>query len=243
MSRTLIAIPAWNEAETIAEVLRQLKEFHPIKDVVVINDGSTDQTEAIARSEGVRVITHPINLGVGGALGTAFKYASTNNYERVIQLDADGQHRPEFLADLLEASANFDVVIGSRFARGGKFQTTGLRRAAMRIIGWSVSTYTKTKLTDVTSGFRVSGPRAVALFSAHYPVEYLGDTVESVILAAREGLTVSEIPVVMNERAGGLPSQTVFKAGLYTARIFMIILLSIFKSTPPSVQNSKRKMD
>lgn len=235
--KTLVAIPALNEEATIASVLTELKKFHHLTDVVVIDDGSSDRTAEEARSQGVLVIRHPVNLGVGAALGTAFKYAATHDYECVVQLDADGQHRPEFLEHLISHVGETDIVIGSRFAAGGNFNTTPLRRFVMRVIGWTVSSYTRSTLTDVTSGFRISGPRAVSLFSQHYPIEYLGDTVESVVLASREGLTISEIPVTMNERAGGLPSQSVLRAGLYTGRIFMILLLAMFRSTPPIVTN------
>lgn len=235
--RLLVAIPALNEEETIKSVLQDLQKYHSLTDVLVIDDGSADKTAKIASDTGVAVISHAVNLGVGAALGTAFKYAARNNYSHLIQLDADGQHRPEYLSELLKHSTQSDVVIGSRFAGGGSFETTSTRRIAMRIIAWAVSSYTRSQLSDVTSGFRLSGPRAIALFAQHYPVEYLGDTVESVVLASREGLTVSEIPVVMNERAGGLPSQSVFKASFYTARIFMILVLAMFRRTPPSVKN------
>lgn len=235
--RILIAIPAYNEEASLASVLHSLAGHHPLEDVIVIDDGSRDATYEIARTEGVRVLRHAINLGVGAAIGTAFQYAARNGYDCLIQLDADGQHRPEFLRSLVDNVDKSDIVVGSRFAGGGKFRTTAARRAAMRVIAWAVSAYTGSKLTDVTSGFRVSGPRAIALFSQHYPVEYLGDTVESLIFASREGLTVSEVPVTMSERFGGLPSQTVVKASLYTGRIFLILLLAVFRSSPPNVRS------
>lgn len=238
--RTLIAIPALNESESLGRVLDQLQKYHSLVDVVVIDDGSSDNTAEIAREMGVSVIQHPINLGVGAALGSAFKYAKRKGYSSVIQLDADGQHRPEFLESLLSQSSKSDIVIGSRFADGGSFQTTRIRRSVMRIIAWSVSKYTKSKLTDVTSGFRFSGPRAVELFSQHYPIEYLGDTVESLILAAKKGLVIIETPVLMNERAGGLPSQSVYKASMYTGRIFLILLLAMFRNIPSSMRAQKK---
>lgn len=228
--RTLIAIPALNESASLGNVLKELQKFHSLIDVVVIDDGSSDNTAEIAKKLGVSVIQHPINLGVGAALGSAFKYAKLQGYDSLIQLDADGQHRPEFLETLLIQGAQSDIVVGSRFANGGSFQTTWIRRLVMKIIAWSVSKYTKSKLTDVTSGFRYSGPRAVELFSDHYPVEYLGDTVESLILAAKQGLVISETPVLMNERAGGLPSQNVLKASMYTGRILMILVLALVRN-------------
>ena len=147
-------------------------------------------------------------------MGTAFRFAARNGYEALIQLDADGQHRPEFLPALLGAIGSADIVIGSRFAGGGTFESTWARRNVQRIIAWVVSAYARAHLTDVTSGFRISGPRAIALFAEHYPVEFLGDTVESIVLATRQKLTVREVPVVMDERAGGLPSQSILRAAL-----------------------------
>jgi glycosyltransferase involved in cell wall biosynthesis len=237
--RTLIAIPAYNEEASIGAVLEDLKNHHPLEHVIVIDDGSRDATYRIARESGVRVIRHLINLGVGAAMGTAFKYAAAHDYQALVQLDADGQHRPEFLATLLGRVGSSDIVIGSRFAEGGYFRTTLARRTVMRVIAWVVSSYARSRLTDVTSGFRVSGPRAIELFSQHYPVEYLGDTVESIVLAARQGLTVTEVSVAMNERFGGLPSQSIFRAFLYTGRIFLILVLAGFRSAPRSVTTPK----
>lgn len=238
--RILIAIPAFNEEASIAAVLTDLRAHHPTEHVIVIDDGSRDDTANIARKLGVRVIRHPINLGVGAAMGTAFKYAARHDYEGLVQLDADGQHRPEFLSVLLSQIGVADIVVGSRFADGGYFRTTLARRSIMRVIAGVVSAYAGTHLTDVTSGFRLSGPRAIELFSQHYPVEYLGDTVESIVLAARQGLTVTEVSVSMNERMGGLPSQSIFRAFLYTGRILLILVLAGFRSTPRGVINRRK---
>lgn len=233
--RTLVAIPAFNEAASLARVVKDVASHHDLTDILVIDDGSTDATFAIAKATGARVLRHSVNLGVGAAMGTAFQYAARHDYEYLVQLDADGQHRPEFLEALLGDMGDSDIVIGSRFADGGYFRTTLARRTVMRIIAFVVSRYAGARLTDVTSGFRVAGPRAIALFSRHYPVEYLGDTVESIVLAARQGLRVKEVPVEMNERFGGLPSQTIFRAFLYTGRIFLILILATFRTAPPSI--------
>jgi glycosyltransferase involved in cell wall biosynthesis len=233
--RTLIAIPAFNEEASIGAVLEDLREHHPFEHIIVIDDGSRDGTSEIALAAGVRVIRHSINLGVGAAMGTAFKYAARHGYEALVQVDADGQHRPEFLAVLLAQLGSADIVIGSRFANGGKFASTRSRRFVQRVIAATVSAYSKSRLTDVTSGFRLSGPRAIALFAQHYPVEWLGDTVESLILASRQGLTISEVSVTMKERMGGLPSQSIFRALMYTSRIFLILVLASFRSAPRSV--------
>lgn len=238
--RVLVAVPALNEAAVIGQVLASLSAVHPLSDVVLVDDGSRDATASIARSAGARVVSHAINLGVGAAMGTAFKFALQNGYDAVIQFDGDGQHRPENIADLIAALDQADIVIGSRYADGGSFKSSAARRGVQRFIARVVSMYARTRLTDATSGFRIAGPRAVAVFAEHYPVEWLGDTVESIVLATRQGLTVRELPVVMNERAGGTPSQSVFRATLYTGRILFILGLASIRSVPPQLKAARR---
>lgn len=240
--RFLVAIPALNEAAVIGSVLATLAKVHPLDDVVVIDDGSRDDTARIARAAGARVLTHAINLGVGAAMGTAFKFAAREGYEAVVQFDGDGQHRAEHIADLVAATAHSDIVIGSRYARAGDaFKSSAARRGVHRLIARVVSLYARTRLTDASSGFRIAGPRALQVFAEHYPVEWLGDTVESIVLATRQGLTVTEIPVGMNERAGGTPSQSVFKAIGYTGRILFILVLASIRSVPPRLRVLRRR--
>lgn len=211
-----------------------------MNDVLLVDDGSTDSTASIAAASGARVVSHAINLGVGAAMGTAFKFAVQNGYEAVIQFDGDGQHRPENIADLIKALDRADIVIGSRFADGGSFKSSAMRRGVQAFIARVVSMYARTRLTDATSGFRIAGPRAVNVFAEHYPVEWLGDTVESIVIATRQGLVVGELPVVMNERAGGTPSQSVFRATLYTGRILLILGLASIRSVPPRLKAARK---
>lgn len=239
--RVLVAIPALNEEAALGAVLESLAAVHPLADVVVVDDGSRDATARIARRAGARVLSHVINLGVGAAMGTAFKFAVREGYQAVIQFDGDGQHRPEHLGELIAALDQADVVVGSRFAAGGTFKSSAARRGVQRFIAAVVSLFARTKLSDATSGFRIAGPRAVEVFAAHYPVEWLGDTVESIVLATRQGLTVREIPVVMNERAGGAPSQSVFRATMYTGRILLILCLATIRSVPPQLRALRRR--
>lgn len=238
--RVLVAVPALNEAAAIGQVLDSLSSAHSLEDVVVVDDGSRDDTPAIARAAGARVVSHAINLGVGAAMGTAFKFAVRNGYDAVIQFDGDGQHRPEHIAELIAGLSEADIVIGSRFADGGTFKSSAARRGVQRFIAWVVSLYARTKLTDATSGFRIAGPRALEVFAEHYPVEWLGDTVESIVLATRQSLVVKETPVVMNERIGGTPSQSIGKATLYTGRILFILVLASIRSVPPQVKALRR---
>jgi glycosyltransferase involved in cell wall biosynthesis len=238
--RVLVAVPALNEAAAIGQVLSSLSEVHPIADVVIVDDGSRDATADIARAAGARVLSHAINLGVGAAMGTAFKYAVREGYDAVIQFDGDGQHRAEHIADLVAALSTADIVIGSRFAVDGGYKSSAARRGVQRLIAGVASLYTRTRLTDATSGFRIAGPRALRVFAEHYPVEWLGDTVESLVLGVRQGLAVAEIPVRMNERAGGTPSQSVWRATMYTGRILFILGLASIRSVPPQLKAARR---
>lgn len=237
--RVLVAVPALNEAAVIGQVLETLSGHHPLADVVIVDDGSRDDTASIARAAGARVVSHAINLGVGAAMGTAFKFAVRNGYDAVVQFDGDGQHRAEHISELVAALSGSDIVIGSRFG-SGTYKSSAARRGVQRLIARVASAYARTKLTDATSGFRIAGPRALAVFAEHYPVEWLGDTVESIVLATRQDLSVCEIPVEMNVRAGGVPSQSVFRATLYTGRILFILGLASIRSVPPQVRAARR---
>jgi glycosyltransferase involved in cell wall biosynthesis len=234
--KVLVAVPAINESAALGQVLSSISTVHPLRDVVVVDDGSRDATPRIGREAGAHVLSHAINLGVGAAMGSAFKFAARNGYDAVVQFDGDGQHRPEHIAELIGALGDADVVIGSRFAAGGSFKSSAARRGVQRFIASVVSAYARTKLTDATSGLRIAGPRAVEVFAEYYPVEWLGDTVESIVVATRQGLTVREIPVTMNERAGGVPSQSVVRATAYTARILFILGLASIRSVPPHLR-------
>jgi len=241
--RVLVAVPALNEAAAIGQVLNSLSHAHSLDDVVIVDDGSRDATAFIARAAGAHVVSHAINLGVGAAMGTAFKYAVRNGYDAVIQFDGDGQHRAEHIHELVAALDGADIVIGSRFAVGGSYKSSAARRSVQRLIAGVTSIFARTRLTDATSGFRIAGPRALRVFAEHYPVEWLGDTVESIVLATRLDLSVREIPVDMNERAGGVPSQSVFRATLYTVRILFILGLATIRSVPPTVRRARNTAD
>ena len=183
--------------------------------MLVVDDGSTDNTAAAAQGAGALVCSLPFNLGVGGAMRTAYKFAHRGGYDVVVQVDADGQHDPSYIEKLVDGLADSDLMIGARFAGVGEYQAAFARRLAMRLLAVVLSRLAKRPLTDVTSGFRAAGPRCVELFALHYPAEYLGDTVESLVIALRTGSSVDQIPVEMRVRAHGNPSQSSFKAAVY----------------------------
>ncbi|MDQ1598084.1 MAG: hypothetical protein QOI70_1508 [Microbacteriaceae bacterium] len=229
MTDTLIVMPAFNEEASVGDVVREVFEKLPDAHVLVVDDGSSDGTTQAAEKAGAKVATLPFNLGVGGAMRTGFRYALECGYHNVIQIDADGQHDPACVPDLLRELASADLVLGARFAGHGDYEVRGPRRWAMRVLAGILSRTSGTLLTDTTSGFRASGPRAVALFAEHYPAEYLGDTIEALVIASRSGLVVRQVPVVMRVRAGGVPSHNPFKSAAYLGRASLALLFAYIR--------------
>ncbi|GAB2465193.1 glycosyltransferase family 2 protein [Xylanimonas ulmi] len=234
--RVLIVLPAWNEEAAIAAVLDEVATVLPWADLLVVNDGSTDDTAAVARSTGrATIVDLPLNLGVGGAMRAGYKYAHRQGYDVAIQLDADGQHDPadvpRLLAAMREHSA--DLVIGARFAGTGSYEVGGPRRWAMRLLSWVLSRVVGTRLTDTTSGFKASGPAAIEVFAQDYPAEYLGDTVEALVIAARAHLRVAQVGVEMRERAAGAPSHNPLKAAVYLGRVMLALVVAMSRPMKP----------
>ncbi len=225
-ARTLVVMPAFNEAASVGGIVRETLSTLPDVDVLVVDDGSTDATAHLAREAGARVAQLPFNLGVGGAMRFGFKYAQEHGYTAVVQVDADGQHDPAAIPSLLEQLDTHDIVIGARFAGVGSYKMRGPRRWASWLLAKSISRTARAKLTDTTSGLRASGPRAIRFFARNYPAEYLGDTIESLVMASRAGLRVTQVPVAMRDRAGGVPSHNPLKAGLYLARANIALIFA-----------------
>ncbi|HEX7166647.1 MAG TPA: glycosyltransferase family 2 protein, partial [Acidimicrobiales bacterium] len=202
--RVLVMVPALNEEASIADVVSAARRVLRA-DVVVVDDGSSDRTAELASAAGATTLRHPFNLGVGGAIRTALRYAVAQGYDRVVQLDGDGQHLATEAVALLDAMREHDadLVIGSRFEAG--YAVSRVRRVAMRVLARIVSRRLGASITDTTSGFRAMGPRAIRLFSTDYPADYLSDTVEALLIASDARLRVREVPVQMRERQGGRP--------------------------------------
>lgn len=211
MTSTLIIIPALNEQESIGQVLSDLKRHVPEYDVLVIDDGSTDLTACHAKRADAYVASLPMNLGIGAALRVGFRYAVEQNYDRVVQFDADGQHLASEIPTLIKAlDAGAGYVVGSRFINGANEYKVGIARGvAMGILRFLLRAITGSTLTDTSSGFRGFSRPVIELFSRTYPREYM-DSVEAIAIAARNGHTVTEVPVLMTERAAGVPSNRGF---------------------------------
>ncbi|MCW2615915.1 MAG: glycosyltransferase family 2 protein [Frankiales bacterium] len=226
----LVVLPAYNERASIGRVVGEVRAALPGADLVVVDDGSTDGTGAAARAAGARLLTLPFNLGVGGAMRTGYIYAARGDYDAVVQVDADGQHDPCEVPALLAELGVANIAIGARFAGRGDYVARGPRRWAMRLLSACLSRATGTRLTDTTSGFRAADRQAVALFARHYPVEYLGDTVEALLMAARAGLVVRQVPVEMRVRIDGAPSQSSLRASLYLGRAVLALGLATLRT-------------
>ena len=230
-ARTLVIMPAWNEATVIGETIRELRDVAPHLDLLVVDDGSTDDTSEVARRAGARVLTLPYNLGVGGALRAGYKYAWRKGYDQAVQVDADGQHDPREVDKVLAGLDMADIVIGARFAGKGDYEARGPRRWAMRLLATALSAVADTTRSDVTSGFRAGNRSAIQQYTRHYPAEYLGDTVDSLMTAVRSGHSVIQVPVAMRPRQGGTPSKSPAKAAIYLFRSLFALLIASTRRT------------
>lgn len=229
LGRVLIIVPAWNEARTVGATIREIRAAGDDFDVIVVDDGSDDDTADVARAAGATVIPLPFNLGVGGAMRTGFTYARRNGYQRAIQVDADGQHNPADISKVLSGLEHADISIGARFADVGEYSVRGPRRWAMVFLAGTVSRVAKTRLTDVTSGFRAANSRAIDQYVRYYPAEYLGDTIDSLVAACHAGLSVTQVPVAMRPRTHGTPSQGPIGASVYLLRSVFALGLSMLR--------------
>ena len=223
----LIIVPAWNEAGSVGDVVREIRGELPGTDVLVVDDGSADGTGRVAREAGAIVVRLPFNLGVGGAMRLGYRYAKSAGYDAAVQIDADGQHDPRYVPKLIDGLQDASLVIGARFAGEGDYRVRGPRRWSMALLSFVLSRMAGCKLTDTTSGFRACDRALIELFAAWYPVEYLGDTVETLVRAIRLGHLVRQVPVAMRQRFAGVPSKSPAKALLYLGRAFLTLLLAL----------------
>jgi glycosyltransferase involved in cell wall biosynthesis len=231
-SGTLIIMPAWNEAEVIGDTVRNVRRIVPQHDVLVVDDGSHDDTALLAEKAGAAVLRLPFNLGVGGAMRTGFKYAIRHGYTAAIQVDSDGQHDPHDIDRVLAGLNDADISIGARFAGRGSYEAKGPRRWAMSALAKVISRVARTPLTDVTSGFRAANEKALHQYIDHFPAEYLGDTIDSLVVAIKSGCRVVQIPVEMKVRQAGTPSHSPFKAMIYLARSGLVLCFALARRRP-----------
>ncbi len=229
----LVIVPAWNEQASVGDTVHEIRRTNPDVDVLVVDDGSGDRTATVAAAAGASVVQLPFNLGVGGAMRTGYRHALRAGYDVAVQIDADGQHDPRYLDTLVAELDRVDICIGSRFARADDpYTVRGPRRWAMILLARVLSRLARTPLTDVTSGFRVCNRRAMTVFAEHYPAEYLGDTVESLVIATRVGCRVGQVPVDMRPRAAGTPSASPVRAAIFLCRALVALGLALVRRWP-----------
>jgi glycosyltransferase involved in cell wall biosynthesis len=230
----LAVVPAYNEVGTIARVVTAIHAQAPEFDVVVIDDGSTDDTAAVARDAGAKVVRHPFNLGIVGAVQSGFTYALEHGYQRLVQIDGDGQHDPAELPKLIDAmdtDRQLDMVCGSRFLTAERDYVAPIsRRTGIHIFAFLLSRIVGQRVTDPTSGFRLYNRRGIALFARDYPHDY--PEVEAVLMVHFHRLRMREVPVRMFQRGGGVSSISSGKSVYYMVKVLLAIFVGLVRARP-----------
>ena len=227
--KILIIVPAYNEEASLPGVIHDLRDHIPAADVLVVNDGSRDATELVARNLGIPVLDLPFNLGIGGAVQAGYLYAERNAYDIAVQFDGDGQHLASEIKKLIEPleAKQSDLAVGSRFLASGGYKTPVFRKMGIGIFSFVLSRILEIKVTDSTSGFRAANRRVIEFFAHTYPDDY--PEVEALVLLHKVGLRITEVPVTMRERTGGKSSITPLRSLYYMTKVLMAIFIDLMK--------------
>lgn len=232
-SRILVIIPAYNEEKIIGGVIKEVQESISDVDVIVIDDGSKDGTAKAAREAGARVLSHCVNLGPGAATQTGYKYALRHSYELVVQLDADGQHDPRSIKDLLNALDNesYDLVIGSRFLGDEGYEPCSIRKIGMHFFAALTCLILRQKITDSTSGFRALNHKLVDfLANIDYPSDYQDADVITLVHFA--GFRIGEIPVIMHKDISGESLLGGTRFIYYGFKVLLSLIVTLLREKP-----------
>ncbi len=228
--KVIVIIPAYNEQDCIESVVKELQTTVPEYDYIVINDCSTDNTASILKQKKINHISLPVNLGIGGAVQTGYKYAVEGDYDIAVQYDGDGQHDPKYLKEIVTPVANgeADMCIGSRFIEKKGFQTSFMRRFGINFLKNLIFICSGTRVTDVTSGFRATNKRMTEFFCKHYAQDY--PEPEAIISAAVNGFKVQDRAVVMRERTAGVSSISPMKSVYFMMKVSIAVVMYRFSS-------------
>jgi glycosyltransferase involved in cell wall biosynthesis len=233
-AKRLAVVPAYNESATVAGVVRAIHMGAPGLDVLVIDDGSTDDTREQAEEAGARVLRHPFNLGIGGAVQSGFVYALDNEYDFMVQVDGDGQHDPGEigrLEDAMRDDPGVDMVCGSRFmTKERDYPAPVSRRTGIHLFAFLLSRFVRERVSDPTSGFRLYNRRAIELFARDYPHDY--PEVEAVLMLHHHRLRMTEVPVRMFARGGGVSSIGAGKSAYYMIKVLLALFVGLARARP-----------
>ncbi len=233
--KVLIIVPAYNEEENIVGTVESIKKYREkcdfTLDYIVVNDGSTDNTESVCKNNGINVMSHSVNLGIGGAVQSGYKLAEKLDYDIAVQFDGDGQHDINSLKNLILPIINneCDFVVGSRFIenKAENFKSTAMRRVGIKIISFMIGIFGKIKILDCTSGYRASSKAVTKIFAYDYPVDY--PEPESIVEISKKGYRIKEVSVNMFERTGGKSSIRAWKSVYYMIKVVMAIIITGFQ--------------
>ena len=230
MSKILVIIPAYNEDARIGDVVHSVREVNPEFDIVVVNDGSRDNTAGKARAAGALVISHPFNLGYGVAIQTGYKFAFAKGYDFVVQIDGDGQHDPSFISNLLRPllAGESDFVLGSRFLGTESYEPSMARRVGMVFFRWLISALISTPITDSTSGFQAFNRRVIRFFTTEvFPCDY--PDADMLLTLHRAGFGIIEVPVRMHANISGKSMHAGWMPLYYIFKMILSIFVTLLR--------------
>lgn len=224
--KVLVIVPAYNEEESIKKVVNEIKSKNKDVDVIVVNDGSKDNTVKEAKNTEALVVDLPCNLGIGGAVQTGYLYAYNNNYDIAIQIDGDGQHDPSYIKQMVEIiqKKQADMVIGSRFIEKTGYKQTFMRKLGNNVLSFIIRILTGKKIYDTTSGYRASNREIIKRFANSYPFDYPEPDTNLQLIVSKKA--IKEIPVKMRQRTTGKSFASPMKSVQYMIKVSLALFIA-----------------